>query len=154
AFPARKWHVTDLSGKLLIQELNYSFVDSQFYIVQHAPLDGVHDDATLTVDGADLKRAAVSAALAPALTDQRIVLFVVPIVPTNDISTSVGLVLHPTAPNFNMTLFMNADRDPAYTLASVVSSITDSVTRYQTPPLRVVNDRIIAATNGTNVAPW
>jgi len=155
AFQARTWHVTDLSARLLIEELNYSSTDSQFYILQHSPLDGLHADSTLTVNASDLKRVSMSAALAPTQTgDQRIVLYVVPIVPPSDTSTSVGLVLHTAALNFNMSLFMNADADPAYSVASVVGSITDGVTRYQTPAMRLVGGRIVATTNGTNIAPW
>ena len=155
AFPARTWHVTDLNATLFLQEFNYSFPYSQFYILQHAPLDGVHADTTMTINAADLRRASVSAALAPTQTgDQRIVLYVVPIVPATDTSSSLGLVLHTAAPDFNMTLFMNPNPGSGYTMASVVGSITDGSTRYQTPPMRVVNDRIIVAPNGTNVAPW
>jgi subtilisin family serine protease len=155
AFPSRTWHVTDLDAKLLLEELNYDFNTSQFYLLQHTPLDGVHGDSTLTVNGSELKRASISAALAPAQTgDQRIVLFVVPIVPPPDTSQSLGLVLRTSAPSFNMSLFINPAPDPAYSLASVVGSITDGVTRYQTPAMRLLNGRIIATTNGTNIAPW
>jgi len=155
AYPTRTWRVTDMNEKLLLQEINYDFFDSHFYIVQHTPLAGVQSDATLTEGGSDLKRVSLSAALTPSLTgDQRIVLFVLPVVPTGDSIGSLGLVLRPTAPMFNMTLFLGPDTDPSYSMASAVSSITDAVTRFQTPQLRIVNGSLISAMNGTQLAPW
>ena len=155
AYPARTWHVTDLTERLLIQELNYDFLDSHFYIVQHTPLDGVLGDATLTAGGSDLKRVSLSAALAPSVTgDQRVVVFGAPIVPAGDSVAALGLVIHPTAPLFNMMLFLGRDTDPNYSMSSMLLSITDGVTRFQTPPLRVVNGNIVSATNGTQLAPW
>jgi subtilisin family serine protease len=151
----RTWHVTDLAERLLIQELNYDSLDSHFYILQHPPLDGVQGDATLTAGGSDLKRVSVTAALAPSLAgDQRMVLFAAPIVPTGDSTAALGLVIHPTAPLFNMTLFLSRDTDPNYSMSSVLLSITDGVTRFQTPPLRIVNDSIVSTTTGTQLAPW
>src|SRR5438132_452769 len=80
AYSTRTWHVSDIAEKLLLEELNYSFLDSHFYIVPLSPLDGVHSDATLTAGGSDLERVSASLALAPPQTvDQRIVLYVQPI---------------------------------------------------------------------------
>jgi subtilisin family serine protease len=154
-YPTRTWHVTDLTERLLIQELNYDFLDSHFYIVQYTPLEGVQGDATLTGGGSDLKRVSLTVAPAPSLAgDQRVVLFAVPLVPISDTVGSLGLAIRLTAPLFNMTLFLGPDTDPTYSMSSVISSITDFLTRFQTPPLRVLNGNIVSATSGTRLAPW
>ena len=154
-YPARLWHVTDMSEKLLLEELNYDFASPRFYIVQHSPLNGVTGDVTLTAGGADLKRASITAALAPtAKGDQRLVLFVFSIAPVNEPQGGLGLTLHPTSALFNMTLFLGSDTDANYSMSSALSSVTDGVVRFTTPPLRVLNGGIVSAINGTEVAPW
>src|ERR1700747_1326211 len=53
-----------------------------------------------------------------------------------------------------MDLFMSPDADPAYSMSSQLQSITDSVTRFQTPPMRVLDGTIVTATNGTHLEQW
>jgi subtilisin family serine protease len=155
AYPARLWHVTDMSEKLLLEELNYDFVSPRFYIIQHSPLNGVNADATLTAGGSELKRASISAALAPSSQgDQRVVLFVMPIVPPNDAQGPLGLTLHPTSALFNMTLFLGSDTDTSYSMSTALLSITDGVTRFNTPQIRILNGSIIVPINGTQIQPW
>jgi len=148
AYSTRTWHVTDMSEKLLLEELNYSFLDSHFYIVPLSPLDGVHSDATLTAGGSDLKRVSASLALArPQTGDQRVVLYVQPITPPGDTSGLLGLVLHPTAPYFNVNLFLGPDTDTSYSGGTQLASITDGTTRFATPLLRIINGKLMAITS-------
>ena len=154
AYSTRTWHVSDIAEKLLLEELNYSFLDSHFYIVPLSPLDGVHSDATLTAGGSDLKRVSASLALAPPQTgDQRIVLYVQPITPPGDSSGLLGLVLHPTAPYFNVTVFLGPDTDPSYSVGTQLVSITDGATRFAAPLLRILNGKLIAS-NTTQPPSW
>src|SRR5207245_2078223 len=143
AYLSRTWHVTDITPKLLLEELNYSFIDGHFYILPYPALNGVHEDHTLTGGGSELKRVSASLALTPPVTtDQRVVLYIQPITPPGDVSGLLGLALHLTANYFNPTVFIGPDGDPDYSIAAQFQSITDAATRFTTPLLRILNGKL------------
>src|SRR5207245_1200589 len=102
----------------------------------------------MTGGGSELKRVSASLTLSPpAAGDQRVVLYVQPITPPGDVSGLLGLTLRPTANYFNTTLFIGPDGDPSYSVGMLIGSITDALTRFTTPPVRILNGKLMASTS-------
>jgi hypothetical protein len=146
-FSTRTWHVSDISEKLLLHELNYRRGDGHFYAVQHPPLVGVHDDATLTTGGSALRGASARIVSPPAQSsgDQRVIIIVQQLAPLRDSSGALSLTLRPASYIVEIPFFLSPNVDPDYSVCGLLESVADFSFKFVTPQLRILNDRLVAS---------
>lgn len=155
---SRTWHTGDISSSLtlVMHELYYDAKGAKMYIVPQRPLAGVNGNATLTAGGNTLRRADVSLLSAQSLFgDRRVLIGAQAFVPGGNSSLAL------TVPNttygsyvFGNTLFLGPDTLEGYSFGATYTSIVDGVTNFISPTLRIVNDRLVAASSTSQVSSW
>jgi subtilisin family serine protease len=145
-------HASDLSNakSLLVYEALLDNTSKNYYMIQHPPLAGVSGDVSLTTGGSALRGGTVQLAFpAASRSDRRIT--------ANATSATSGGSVTATSivdePVINARVFVSPDVHPNYSYGIGFSAITDAVTQYTTPLLRVINDKLVAPTF-VGVLPW
>jgi subtilisin family serine protease len=154
SFPFTNVHamrVSDLTPakSLLLYETMLDTPTNSYYMIQHPPLVGVSADANLTTGGSALRGGAVQLAIpAASRGDRRLAV--------NGASLTgggVSVINIVDAPLINAHVFVSPDVHPSYSYGISFSAITDGITQYNTPLLRVVNDKLVGLTT-PGLLPW
>jgi hypothetical protein len=120
-------------------------------MIQHPPLAGVVADATLTAGGSALRGGLIQLAVPPPSGgDRRLIAQASTATGSAGLPSVTGLV---DAPVVNAHVFISPDVHPSYTYGFTFSPITDSLTQYTTPLLRVRNDRLVSL-GAAGLLPW
>ncbi|MEA2164866.1 MAG: hypothetical protein QOK37_2993 [Thermoanaerobaculia bacterium] len=146
-------NVSDLSSQksLLFYEALLDSTNNNYYMIQHPPLAGVSADVTLSTGGSSLRGGLVQIAVPPAsIADRRLIAFASTTSGTSGLPNVTGIV---DAPVVNAHVFVSPDVHPSYTYGFVFSAITDGVTQYTTPLLRVRDDKLVSL-GAAGLLPW
>ena len=145
-------HISDITPQktLLFYETVLDMTANEYYMVQHPPLTGVSDDATLTTGGSALRGGTVEIGVPPPVRGDRR-LFALATNPTLSARVSVtGIV---DAPTVSARVFVSPDVNPSYVNGIAFIVVTDGITQYTTPLLRVIDDKLVSVGAGS-VLPW
>jgi subtilisin family serine protease len=154
SFPFTNVHamrVSDLTTakSLLLYETMLDTPTNSYYMIQHPPLVGVNADANLTTGGSALRSGAVQLAIpAASRSDRRLAVSA-----TSLTGGGVSLISIVDAPLVNAHVFVSPDVHPSFSYGIGFAAITDGVTQYSTPLLRVVNDKLVGLTT-PGLLPW
>jgi subtilisin family serine protease len=154
SFPFTNVHamrVSDLTTakSLLLYETMLDTPSNSYYMIQHPPLVGVNADATLTTGGSALRGGAVQLAIpAASRSDRRLAVSA-----TSLTGGGVSVIHIVDAPLINAHVFVSPDVHPSFSYGIGFAAITDGVTQYNTPLLRVVNDKLVGLTT-PGLLPW
>jgi hypothetical protein len=145
-------HISDVTAQktILFYETVLDTTANEYYMVQHPPLTGVSDDATLTTGGSALRGGNVKIGIPPPIRgDRRLVTLAAN--PTLSVGVSAtGIV---DAPTVSARVFVSPDVNPAYVNGIAFVVVTDGITQYTTPLLRVIDDKLVSVGAGS-VLPW
>jgi subtilisin family serine protease len=145
-------HISDIAAPktMLFYEAVLDMTAREFYMVQHPPLTGVSDDATFTTGGSALRGGNVKIGIPPPVRgDRRLVALA-----TNPtISAGVSATGIVDAPTVSARVFVSPDVNPAYVNGIAFVVVTDGVTQYTTPLLRVIDDKLVSVGAGS-MLPW
>jgi subtilisin family serine protease len=145
-------HISDITPQntMLFYETVLDTTVNDYYMVQHPALAGVSDDATLTTGGSALRGGNVKIGIPPPVRgDRRLVALA-----TNPtISAGVSAVGIADSPTVNARVFVSPDVNPAYVNGIAFIVVTDGITQYTTPLLRVIDDKLVSVGAGS-VLPW
>lgn len=150
-FPAM--YISDLTTQktLLFYEAVLDTAANNYYMIQHPPLTGVTADASLTTGGSALRGGQVQIAVPPASRgDRRLSALAATTTGASGLPAAISIV---DAPVVNARVFVSPDVHPSYTYGLTFSAITDGLTQYTTPLLRVINDKLVSVGAGS-VLPW
>jgi len=145
-------HISDITPQktLLFYETVLDMAASEYYMVQHPPLTGVSDDATLTTGGSALRGGTVEIGVPPPVRgDRRLVALAANPTLSSGISVT-GIV---DAPIVSARVFVSPDVNPSYVNGFAFIAVTDGITQYTTPLLRVIDDKLVSVGAGS-VLPW
>ena len=151
--PVHALHVSDIASSktLLFYEALLDTMGNNYYVIQHPPLAGVTADASLTTGGSALRGGNVKLAIPPSSrTDHRLSALVSTPNGSSGLLAVVGIVDEPAV---NARVFVSPDVHPNYTYGLVFGAITDGVSQYTTPLLRVSDDRLVSLT-AAGLLPW
>jgi len=146
-------HFSDVTNKktLLFYETLLDTVAKDFYVIQHPPLTGVSEDASLTTGGSALRGGTMQIGVPPASRgDRRLSALVTTTGGSSGLPAAVGVV---DALVTNARVFVSPDVHPSYSYGLTFSAITDTITQYTTPMLRVINDKLISLSSA-GLLPW
>lgn len=146
-------HFSDVSEKktFLFYETLLDTVSKDYYVIQHPPLTGVTADASLTTGGSALRGGTMQISVPPAsLGDRRLSALVTTTGGASGLPAAVGVVDSLVT---NARVFVSPDVHPSYSYGLTFSAITDGVTQYTTPMLRVINDKLISLSSA-GLLPW
>ncbi|HEX3067937.1 MAG TPA: hypothetical protein VHX14_05135, partial [Thermoanaerobaculia bacterium] len=145
-------HISDLSSQktMLFYETVLDTTVNDYYMVQHPPLTGVNDDATLSTGGSALRGGTVMIGIPPPIRGDRR-LFALATNPA--ISAGVSAVGIAGTPAVIARVFVSPDVNPAYVNGIAFIVTTDGITQYTTPLLRVIDDKLVSV-GGGSVLPW
>ncbi len=146
-------HFSDVTNQktFLFYETLLDTVSNGYYVIQHPPLAGVTADASLTTGGSALRGGTMQISVPPAsLGDRRLSALVTTTGGASGLPAAVGVV---DALVTNARVFVSPDVHPSYSYGLTFSAITDTVTQYTTPMLRVINDKLISLSSA-GLLPW
>lgn len=146
-------HVSDLSAQktLLFYETLLDTLSKNYYVIQHPPLTGVTADASLTTGGSALRGGTVQIGVPPASRgDRRLSALVATTAGSSGLPAAIAIV---DAPVVNARVFVSPDVQPNITYGIAFSAITDGVTQFTTPLLRVRNDKLVSL-SAAGLLPW
>jgi subtilisin family serine protease len=149
---ARVMHASDMSTtkSLLVYESLLDTASNNYYMIQHPPLVGVSGDVNLTTGGSALRGGTVQLAVPPASRGDRRITVSATSSSSSGGTTATNIVEEPIV---NARVFVSPDVHPSYSYGIGFSAITDGVTQYTTPLLRVVNDKLVGLTFA-GLLPW
>jgi subtilisin family serine protease len=145
-------HISDIAAPktMLFYETVLDTTANEYYMVQHPPLTGVSDDATLTTGGSALRGGTVKIGIPPPIRgDRRLVALAANPTLSAGISAT-GIVNEPTV---SARVFVSPDVNPTYVNGIAFVVVTDGITQYTTPLLRVIDDKLVSV-GGGSVLPW
>ncbi|MEA2235939.1 MAG: minor extracellular serine protease Vpr [Thermoanaerobaculia bacterium] len=145
-------YVSDLSDQktLLFYETVLDNEAHDYYMVQHPPLTGVTADATLTTGGSALRGGIVRIGVPAASRGDRRLTALATNPAISAGTSATGIV---DAPIVTARVFVSPDVHPSYTNGIAFIAITDALTQYTTPLLRVMGDRLVSVGAGS-LLPW
>ena len=145
--------VSDLTTQktLLFYETVLDTVGNNYYMIQHPPLIGLTADASLTTGGSALRGGLVQIAVPPAsLGDRRLSALAATTAGASGLPAAISIV---DGPVVNARVFVSPDVHPSYTYGLTFSAITDGLTQYTTPLLRVRDDKLVSL-GAAGLLPW
>jgi subtilisin family serine protease len=150
SFPWSSVHamrVSDLTTakSLLFYETMLDAPTNSYYMIQHPALVGLSADANLTTGGSALRGGSVQLAIpAASRADRRLAVSA-----TSTSGGGVSSINIVDEPIVNGRVFVSPDVHPSYSYGISFGAITDAVTQYTTPLLRVINDKLVGS-----LLPW
>lgn len=145
-------HISNITPQktMLFYETVLDTTVNDYYMVQHPPLTGVSDDATFTTGGSALRGGNVKIGIPPPVRGDRLL---VALATNPAISAGVSATGIADSPVVSARVFVSPDVNPAYVNGIAFVVITDGITQYTTPLLRVIDDKLVSVGAGS-VLPW
>ena len=145
-------HFSDVSAQksFLFTETLLDTLAKDYYVIQHPPLTGVTADAALTTGGSALLGGPLHIGVPPASrSDRRVSALVTSTAGSSGLPAANGIV---DALINKGRVFISPNVHPFYSYGLTLTAITDGVTQYTTPNLRVIADKLVSTS--TSLPPW